>query len=129
LLLYFRPPIIAYNSIPKATNKAPSRPVPPAATVPTAPLELEADAGVVLPVLVATFLLVVVVVLFWKIPTGVEVVEVEFTVTREAETVVDAEVVDPTLLTFLVTVVLATVVVELAPLLPEELAVRPVMLK
>jgi hypothetical protein len=110
---------------------APSRPVPPTATVPTAPLELEADAEVVLAVVVAAILLVVVViVLFGKMPAGVEVAEVEFTVTREAElVVVDEEGIDPTWLTCLVTVVLATVVVEPAPLLPEALAERPVMLK
>jgi len=110
---------------------APSRPVPPTETVPTAPLELEADAEVVLAVVVGAILLVVVVnVLFGKMPAGVEVVEVEFTVTREAELVVVDEVIDPTWLTCIVTVVLATVVVELAPLLPEEaLAERPEMLK
>jgi hypothetical protein len=44
--------------------------------------------------------------------------------------VVDEEVIDPTWLTFLVTVVPATVVVEPAPLLAEEpLTARPVMLK
>jgi hypothetical protein len=131
LLLHFQPPIIAYNSIPKETNKAPSRPVPPTAKLPTAPLELDADAEVVLAVLVAPLLLVVVVfVLFWKMPAGVEV-DVEFTVTRVAEIVlVDAEVVGPTWLRCRVTVVLAEVTVEAAPLLVEEpLAERPVMLK
>jgi hypothetical protein len=48
--------------MPKATNKAPSRPVPPTATVPTAPLELTADGEVVLVVVVAPFLLVAVVI-------------------------------------------------------------------
>lgn len=123
MLLHFHPPIIAYNSIPKATNKAPSRPVPPTATVPTAPLELEADAEVMLAVVVAPVLLVVVViVLFGKMPDAVEVADVEFLVTRLA--VLDAEVMDLTWLSCIVTVVLATVVVE-----PEPLAERPVMLK
>lgn len=84
-----------------------------------------------LAVLVAPLLLVVVVfVLFWKMPAGVEV-DVEFTVTRVAEIVlVDAEVVGPTWLRCRVTVVLAEVTVEAAPLLVEEpLAERPVMLK
>jgi hypothetical protein len=64
-------------------------------------------------------------------PVDVDVVEVEFKVTRLAETVVlEAGVVDPTWLTFTVTDVLATVVVETLPLPAEEpLAARPVMLK
>ncbi len=80
---------------------------------------------------VATLLVVVVIVLFGKIPAGVEVVEELFTVTRLDDiVVVEAEVMGPTWLTFTVTDVLATVFVEAAPLLAEELlAARPLMLK
>jgi hypothetical protein len=74
LLLHFQPSIIAYNSILKATIKAPSRPVPLTATVPTAPLELEADAEVVLAVVVAPIMLaVVVIVLLGEMWAEVEV--------------------------------------------------------
>jgi len=127
----YQPHIIAYSSIPKPTNKAPIRPVPPTTTLPPAPLELEADAEVVLAVPVAALLVVVVIiVLFGKMPAGVEVVEVVLTVMRLADTVVvEAEVIGPTWLTCTVTDVLATVVVEIASLPVEELAERPEMLK
>jgi hypothetical protein len=87
LLLHFQPSIIAYNSIPKATIKALSRPVPPTATVPTAPLELEADAEVVLAVVVAPIMLaVVVIVLLGEMWAEVEVeVEVEVRDVRDVE--------------------------------------------
>lgn len=99
--------------------------------LPLAPLELEADAEVVLGVPVAGDLLVVVmIVLFGKIPAGVELAEaVELRVTRLAEiVVVEAEVEALTWLTTTVTDELATVVVEKAPL-PVVLAARPVMVK
>jgi hypothetical protein len=66
LAAWFRLPIIAYSSIPKATKKAPIRLVPPTMTLPPAPLELEGDGDVevVLAVLVAALLVVVVRVLF-----------------------------------------------------------------
>lgn len=88
MLLHFQPSIIAYNSIPKATIKAPSRLVPPTATVPTAPLELKADAEVVLAVVVAPIMLaVVVIVLLGEMWAEVEV-EVEVRDVRDVESTV-----------------------------------------
>jgi hypothetical protein len=81
--------------MPNATKNAPIRPVPPTMTLPLAPLELEADAEVVLAVPVGALLVVVVIVVFGKIPARVEEAEVvELTVMRLAEiVVVEAEVV------------------------------------
>jgi hypothetical protein len=135
ILLRIQPSIITYNNIPKETNKAPSRLVPPMAMLLTAPLEFEADAALEVeldvPVAPPALERVVVTVLFGKMPDEVEAVDdvVFETVMKLAEiVVVEADVVGPTWLTFTVTVVLASVDVLTAP--PEELVVeRPLMLK
>jgi hypothetical protein len=125
ILIPFQPSIIAYNNIPKETNKAPSRPVPPTATLLTAPLDFEADAALEVeldaPVGPPALVLVVVTVLFGKMPDGVEAAD-------DVLFLGDAVVVEAGVeiwLTCIVTVVLAEVVV-----LPPELSVeRPLMLK
>jgi hypothetical protein len=108
-----------YNIIPKETNKTPRRPVPPTATLLTAPLDFEADGAleVELGMPVAPPALVVVIVLFGKMPDAVEAAEVVVfeTGTKVGEVVVvEAEGTGPTWLTCRVTVVLAEVLVLLA---------------